>query len=104
MSDSNNIISINILDRTYKIKCPPDEAQELQEAARHIDEQMRKMRQSGGPTSTDRVAVVVALNAYHELMMLQKQKNNYIDNMHQRIKDIQKKIDNFLTTDEEVLV
>lgn len=104
MSDSENIISIRILDRDYKIKCPPDEAQELQAAARYVDDQMRKVRSSGSVTSTDRVAVVTALNVSHELMSLKKQKNNYIDMMNTRISDLQGRIQNFLTAQEEVAV
>lgn len=104
MSDNGNIISIKILDRTYNIKCPTEEAHELQQAAQLLDERMREFRQSAGSSSTDRVAIVAALNFCHELMVLKKQKNSYIDGMNQRIKDLQDRIQNFLATEEEVAV
>lgn len=104
MNDNENIISIKIMDRTYKIKCPSSEAQELQEAAHQVDEQMRKIRQSGSANSTDRIAVVTALNICHELIALKKQKNTYIDMMNQRIQDLQNRIQKFLAVDEQVTV
>lgn len=100
----DNILSVTILDRSYKIKCPPDQAQELQQSAHYVDEQMRKIQQAGNINSTERVAIVTALNIYHELMQLQKQKNNYIDVMNQRIQDLQHRIENFLATSEEIAV
>lgn len=104
MNDSDNVISIKILERIYKIKCPPEEAHDLQEAARYVDEQMRKIRQSGNITNTDRIAVVVALNICHELFTLKKQKNNYIDTMSQRIQELQHRIQKFLAAEEEITV
>lgn len=103
MKDTDNLISIRILDRHYQIKCPAEEAQELQESAQYVDQQMRKMRQNGGTTSTDRIAVVVALNTCHELMLLKKQQNQLTDNMSDRITELQNKIENFLDAEEKVL-
>ncbi len=102
MNDSENVLTINILDRSYKIKCPKEEASELQAAAQYVDEQMRKVQTS--VTSTDRVAVITALNICHELMSLKKQKANYIDMMNQRLQNILGRIQNFLATEEEVIV
>ncbi len=104
MTRTENVISIKILDRTYKIKCPLEQAQALQEAAHLVDEQMQKMRQTGNMTSIDRLAVVVALNISHELMILKKQKNQYIDEMNERILDLQQRIQKVVNTDEEVVV
>lgn len=100
----DNILAITILDRSYKIKCPPDQAQELQASAHYVDEQMRKIQKASNINSAERVAIVTALNICHELMQLQKQKNNYIDVMNQRIQDLQHRIENFLATNEEITV
>ena len=93
MSDSDNIIAVTILDRAYKIKCPPEQAQDLQDAARHVDDQMRKLRSAGNISNADRIAVVTALNICHDLMQLRKQKNQYIDLMSERIKQLHGKIE-----------
>ncbi|ACJ21112.1 cell division protein ZapA [Coxiella burnetii] len=107
MSDNNSeqsLISVKILDRSYHIKCPPDQTQALQEAAAYVEEEMRKIRQTANINSMERIAVVTALNICHELMQLHKQKNNYIDVMNQRIQDLQRRIENFLETNAEIEV
>jgi cell division protein ZapA len=103
MSDAENIITVKILDRTYNIKCPPEQAPELQASANYLTDQMRKMRLgSNNSNAADRIAVVAALNITHELMLLKKQKNQYIDSMHQRIRELQERIQKFLATKDEV--
>lgn len=92
MNDINNIITVHILDRAYKIKCPVEDAHELQEAARYIDSEMRKMRHATSVSSTDRIAIITALNTCHELMQLKKQKNQYFEVMQQKIDGLTAKI------------
>ena len=76
MSEDNNLIAVKVLDREYAIRCPRQEEASLQEAARYLDDQMRVVRQSGTITSTDRVAIVTALNLTHELFQLENKKMN----------------------------
>lgn len=102
--DDNHVISVKILDRSYQIKCRPEQTQALQESAGYVDQQMRKFRQTSQTNNIERVAIVTALNVCHEFMQLRKQKNNYIDVMNQRIQDLQHRIENFLATTEEVEV
>ncbi|WP_267256148.1 cell division protein ZapA [Coxiella endosymbiont of Ornithodoros maritimus] len=107
MSGNNSeqsLICVKILDRSYRIKCPPQQTQALQEAAVYVEEEMRKVRQTANINSMERIAVVTALNIFHELMQLRKQKNNYIDVMNQRIQNLQQRIENFLETNTEIEV
>ncbi len=104
MSEDNNLIAVKVLDREYSIRCPSQEEASLQEAARYLDDQMRVVRQSGTITSTDRVAIVTALNLTHELFQLRKQKNEYVDEVRDRVQNLQNKIENFLAAEEEVAV
>ena len=92
MSDHDQILAVKILDRSYKVKCSPEQAAELEQAAHYLNDQMKKVRQSANVTSTDRIAIVTALNVAHELLQLKKQSNGYIDIMNQRIKHLQDKI------------
>lgn len=102
--EENNIIAVKILGRSYKVKCPPDQTHELQESASYVNDQMKKIQKLTNTNSTDRVAIVTALNICHELIQLKKQKNNYIDVMNQRIQDLQRRIENFLASTEEITV
>lgn len=105
MKDSDNIVSVKILDRQYKIKCPPDEAYELQASAEYLNDQIQKLRQSTPATSnTESITVVAALNVCHQLMLLKKQQNKTIEQMHQKITELQQKIQSFLASEEPVAV
>ncbi len=104
MNESENIITIKILDREYNIKCPAHEAQDLQSAAQLLDEQMRKIRSGGNINSTDRVAVVAALNVCNELMSLKRQGNERLNEINNNIQNIKKRIKNYLAVEEEFAV
>lgn len=102
--ESNNLIEIKILDRAYKIKCTPDEARGLQASAQYVDEQMRKIRQSGSVMNTDRVAVVTALNICNEFLQLKQQQTQSIQLINQRIQNLQERVKNSLDIEEEIAV
>ena len=100
----DNLITIQILDRKYNIKCPANEVLELQEAAKVVQENMKQLKQSGSISTTDQIAVVSALNVTHELLLLKKQNNNYINVMNKRLQDLQKRIEKFLGVEEEITI
>jgi cell division protein ZapA len=99
-----NVVTIKILDRLYKIKCTAKDAIDLQESAHYVDEQMRKIRQAGHITSTDRMAVVAALNIYKELLELKREKYQCVDAMNQRIIDLQQRIEEKLAEKDQIVV
>jgi len=102
-ADEKQIV-IQILDRKYNIKCSNNEVIELQEAAKVVDENMRHLKKLGSVTTTEQMAVVSALNISHELLLLKKQKNNYINVMNQRLQDLQKKVEKFLEVDDGIAI
>ena len=103
MSNAEHVIAISIMDRTYQIKCPQEEAAQLQESAKYLNAEMRKISQSSQSSNTERLAIVAALNIAHELMMFKNQKNAYIDVMHNQIKTLQDRIRQFLNAREEAI-
>jgi cell division protein ZapA len=64
-------VTVRILDREYQVACPPEEVDELTASARHLDRQMRTIRESGKVLGLDRMAVMAALNIAHEYLRLQ---------------------------------
>ena len=104
MTNTDQAIAISIMDRTYQIKCPPSGAAELQESAKYLDAEMRKINQSSSSNNTERLAIVAALNIAHELKTYKNQKTAYIDVMHEQIKLLQRRIQKFLGTKEEVAI
>ncbi len=104
MSHHESIVSVKILDKHYKVKCQPEQADELQKAANYLNEQMKKLQLSGNMKNTDGIAVVAALNICHELQVLKSEKNQWIENFSQRIELLQNKIATTVATTEETAV
>ncbi|HEY3699438.1 MAG TPA: cell division protein ZapA [Spongiibacteraceae bacterium] len=65
---SAQTVTVKILDKDYQVACPPEQERALIEAARHLDKQMRTVRDSGKVIGLERIAVMVALNTTHELL------------------------------------
>lgn len=94
-------ISIDILGRQFKIKCPPDKAAELQKAAAYLDDMISEVR-SGGINSPDRIAIMVALNLAHELLLLREQKDQQLRNMGERLHKLQQRMEQALSANEQL--
>ena len=61
-------VTVRILDKDYVIACPEGEQGALVAAAKRVDKEMRRVRETGKVLGTDRIAVMVALNLAHELL------------------------------------
>lgn len=96
-----NLVNVKILDHLYKIKCDPKDALDLEEAAYYVDQQMRQLRQANPTSSLDRMAVVTALNTYHKL---KNQQNQQINEMNEKIIDLQRRIGEKLAEKEQIVV
>jgi len=68
MSEPVTTVSVRILDKEYQVSCPQDEVDALTAAARHVDGQMRQIREGGKVFGLDRIAVMTALNLANELL------------------------------------
>jgi cell division protein ZapA len=100
--DKTNIVVINILDREYRINCPISEQDTLALAAEKLDFRMREIkktnRHSGKLLASERLAVMAALNATHQLMDAESQLNKY----KHTVSTINKKLDDTLNKDSQM--
>jgi cell division protein ZapA len=96
MSEENIGTSVEIMGKTYQIKCPPAEVNSLQRAAQYLEEKMRMMREAG-TFSIDRVAIITALNIVHQLLMVEQQKNHHFQSINQRIHELQARVEQALS-------
>ena len=95
-------IAVEILGKSYKVRCPQDKVQELQNAAGYVDKEMRKLRDTGNIVGLDRIAVVAALNIAYELLTSERKENTDIDVMSVKIREMQKKVESVLTQKEQL--
>lgn len=98
---SNNMIPVNvhIFEREYRIACPPSERDALVAAAAHVDRKMKELRDSGKVAGTDRIAVMVALNAVNEMLRCRWEKESQAAQMNEQLRLLQQKIETVLTID-----
>jgi cell division protein ZapA len=96
MSKAIHPVSLNILDKEYKIACAPDEKETLITTARELDRQMRKIRDTGKVSGADRIAVLAALNLAHDLVANNVGSGGQDTDMAARLADLRLKIENVL--------
>lgn len=77
MNGRGDAISIEILDKEYRVSCPPEEKEALLESARILNDRLRAVRDGGKVLGTERMAVMTALNLVHELSQLQREQEEY---------------------------
>ena len=93
MSSGANVVTVHILDKEYRIACPPEEQDELLRSAKYLSKKMKEIRDSGKVIGTDRIAVMAALNISHELLKAQSDTESHSSTLGSRIKNLQTKID-----------
>jgi len=101
--DSRDIV-VDILGKKYPIKCPANKIQELQDAATHVDKEMRKMSGNGIVVDVNRVAIITAINLAHQLLAVRTGESDNVRNISQRLEIIKEKISTLLTPTEQMLL
>ena len=59
-------LDVSLLGHEYKVACKPGEEDELRDAVAFLDARMREIRDAHKIHSTERIAVMAALNLAHE--------------------------------------
>ena len=88
-------VTIDILDKGYQVACEPEQEEELRQAARDLDDQMRAIRSTGKVIGLERVAIMAALNLSHQVLYL-KSGQQLDDSQEEVIKGITSRIDEAL--------
>jgi cell division protein ZapA len=89
-------VVVKILDREYQVSCPPSEQDALFKSARHLDENMRKIKTRGTVHGLEKISVMAALNITHELLQKNRQINESRQSTSQQIKFLEDKVERAL--------
>jgi cell division protein ZapA len=89
-------INISILDKDYKVACPPGEQSALLESARFLDSKMREVRDAGTIMGSERIAVITALNMANDLLRTSNLERDIGAELPPRLKDLESKISRIL--------
>ncbi|MES2770432.1 MAG: cell division protein ZapA [Pseudomonadota bacterium] len=71
MAKQSNFLDIVLLNKEYRVACPPEEHGALLAAVAYVDEKMRDIAEKTKSNVTERIAVMVALNVAHDYLSLQ---------------------------------
>jgi cell division protein ZapA len=96
MSNSSEPVSVIILEKKYQFACSPEQRNDLVEAARHLDECMSQIKESGRLMSLERIALQAALNFSADLLRLQRNETQREERIDQRIRSLADQIDDAL--------
>lgn len=102
MSNENNNLSIQLLEKTWHIRCPEDKKLELQKCARLLDSKMHEIVGTGKIMGSEQVAIIAAINVIYDLMQQQSQKDIYIDSLSSRVRELQNKMGKHIPLNQEL--
>lgn len=100
MNENTNMISVQILDRTYQFKCKPEESDKLKEAAAYLDLKMGEIYDNSNIVGHEKIAVLAAVNICYELMCMRAEKEAYGQEIYDRIKNLQTKVADIIASSE----
>ena len=85
-------LSIIILDKEYRVACPPGEQDSLQASANELNKQLNDIKRKGAVIGTERIAIMAALNLCHEMLTGKSLQIEHAD-LNTRIESLSDKID-----------
>ena len=89
-------VNVRILEKEYQFACAPDERAALLDSAEHLNNEMRKIRDSGKVIGLDRIAVMAALNMANELLKSRSKDTTLESDVVQRIRSLRERVETSL--------
>jgi cell division protein ZapA len=93
MSKTTQTLDVKILDKELRIACPTEQRGELLDAVAYLDKRMREIRDAGKIASTERIALMAALNITHELLGMKVGRGIDLSDFKRRMDSMQAAID-----------
>ena len=97
MSEKAKALDVSIMGRTYRISCADDEREALLAAVAYVDKKMTEIKAASKVASTERVAVMAALNIANELLSIKIGSSFDIAELKRRMNLVQSKLDQALS-------
>jgi len=95
-------VDVSILGRNYRVTCAEEEREGLAAAVQHLDRKMNEIKATGRGGSTERIAVMAALNIAHELLTAQTSGSFDFGEARRRIAAMQATLDQALAPQEKL--
>jgi len=92
MSNQDSL-TISVLDKEYRVACPPEEKDSLKASASMLNEKLGEIKEKGTVIGSERIAIMAALNLSHEILNGRTLENEHTD-LNERITRLSERIDN----------
>lgn len=79
MPNEANFLDITLLDKEYRVACPPAEHDALLAAVAYVDGKMHDIAEKTKSNVAERIAVMAALNIAHEYLSAQHERSASYD-------------------------
>jgi cell division protein ZapA len=93
-----NVVTIQLLDRSFQLKCSPEKSAQLQEAGAYLASKMEQLHKAGSTLGYERTAIMAAMDICFELICLRAEMTTGNQEINQRIKNLHTKIDAAITS------
>ena len=103
MSAEDNFLDVTIHGREYRVACPPGEREALEAAVGFVDERMHDIAGKTKNSTSERIAVMAALNIAHEFLSYRASHQEGFDTAHakRRIAGMEARLDALLAGSSE---
>ncbi len=95
-------VTISILDKEFRIACPPEEKDALIASAHYLDRKMREVRNTGKVVGIDRISVMTALNITHELLQARRDQASASHDLGPRLRALQEAAEEELSKSRQI--
>ena len=93
MSEQSTSVQVKIMDKEYRVNCPPSDQEALIKSASYLDENMRNIKGRGNIHGVEKIAVMSALNITHDMLRKNRLINETRHSTAQQVQGIEAKID-----------
>jgi len=97
MSQEMQSLTLQLLDQTLQIRCPENQAKDIQASAQLLNAKMLEINLQGKTNGNERLVIMAAINAIYDLRKQQEQKDLYIESLGSRIRELQAQLNKFTT-------
>jgi cell division protein ZapA len=97
-----NPITVQILDKEYRIACPAGEEDALRESATFLNKRIIEVRESGKVIGPDRITVMAALNLAHEFLSERNEHEQITSNINNRVRTLHERIDSAIRSSNQL--
>lgn len=95
-----DVVTIQLLDRSFQLKCSPENAVKLQEAGAYLASKMEQLNKANSTLGYERTAIMAAMDICFELINLRVDMTAQEGEINERIKNLQEKIDTAIASTE----